>query len=325
VFEKADFTIAAERTLRQAQGRPRGGSWGQIEVLLGTTVVILVISALSILFFPTVQDFMVGNTLWNGLADFTREYGALTIDSFDQLPELPRGKALLSIPSLPHEEEELARLMEFITQRGRLVLMDDFGHGNEVLEYLGLEVRFSGRMLLNPLFSYRNPRLPRITDFTLEVKQAGVESVVLNHATALTGVGPGEVFAWSSEHSFLDLDGDGIWGRAEPKGPLPVAARFRLGQGEVILVSDPSILINSMMRKDDNRAFLAYLTEGIEPGGILVDRLHLEKSPLDQSRLTLVAARELFSQPPLVLGLIAVIFAGLSRYLLWRGGTWRNQ
>ncbi|MBT9166028.1 MAG: hypothetical protein DDT25_00693 [Chloroflexi bacterium] len=281
-------------------------------------MVILAISALCILFFPTVQDFMVGNSLWNGLADFTREHTALTIDSFDQLPKLPQGKALLSIPALPHEEEEIARLREFVTQGGRLVLMDDFGHGNEVLEYLGIEVKFSGRMLLDPLFSYRNPRLPRITDFSPEIKEAGVESVVLNHATALTGAGAGEVLAWSSEHSFLDLDGDGSWGQAEPKGPLPVAARFRLGQGEVILVSDPSILINSMVRMDDNRAFLGYLTEGIEPGGILVDQLHLEKSRLDQSRLTLVGARELFAQPPLALGLIAAIFAGLARYFLWR-------
>ncbi|MCL0073698.1 DUF4350 domain-containing protein [Dehalococcoidia bacterium] len=295
---------------------------GQVEVLLGTTVIILVISALCILFFPTVQDFMVGNSLWNGLADFTREHGALTIDSFDQLPELPQGKALISIPSLPHEEEELATLREFVTQGGRLVLMDDFGHGNVVLEYLGLEVRFSGQMLLDPLFSHRNPRLPRIMNFSPEVSEADVEVVVLNHATALTYVDLGKVIAWSSEESFLDLDGDGSWGRADPKGPLPVAARFEFGQGEVILVSDPSILINSMVRKDDNRTFLGYLTEGIEPGGILVDQLHLEKTPLDRSRLTLVGARELLAQPPLVLGLIAVIFAGLSRYLLWRGRTW---
>jgi hypothetical protein len=113
---------------------------------------------------------------------------------------------------------------------------------------------------------------------------------------------------------------DGNLSPADPKGPLPVVARFEFGQGEIILVSDPNILINSMVRKDDNRAFLAYLTEGIEsPGGILVDQLHLEKTPLDRSRLTLVAARELFVQPPLVLGLIAMIFAGLSRYVLWRG------
>ena len=302
--------------------RPQGTSVGQVEVLLGTTVIILVISALCILFFPTVQDFMVGNSLWNGLAEFTREHGALTIDSFDQLPELPQGKALISIPYLPHEEEELATLREFVTQGGRLVLMDDFGHANKILEYLGLEVRFSGQMLLDPLFSYRNPRLPRITDFSPEVKEAGVESAVLNHATALTDVALGKVIAWSSEHSFLDLDGDGSWGRADPKGPLPVAARFEFGQGEVILVSDPSILINSMVRKDDNRAFLEYLTEGIEPGGILVDQLHLEKTPLDRSRLALVGARELLAQPPLVLGLIAVIFAGLSRYVLWRGRRW---
>ena len=67
-----------------------------------------------------------------------------------------------------------------------------------------------------------------------------------------------------------------------------MAARLEFGHGEVILVSDPSILINSMVRKDDNRAFPGYPTGGIEPGGILVDQLHLEKGPLDHSRLMLV-------------------------------------
>jgi hypothetical protein len=70
---------------------------------------------------------VVGNSLWNGLAEFTQEHGALTIDSFDQLPELPHGKALISIPSLPHGEEELARLREFVTRGGTVILMDDFG------------------------------------------------------------------------------------------------------------------------------------------------------------------------------------------------------
>lgn len=304
---------------------PHRTSWGQVEVLLGTTVIILIISALCILFFPTVQDFMVGNTLWNGLVEFTQEQRALTIHSFDDLPALPQGKALLTVPALPYGEEELAQLREFLTRGGRVIIMDDFGYGNQILEYLGLQARFSGDILLDPLFSHRNPRLPRIIDFSPEVNEAGVGAVVLNHATALTDVALGKVIAWSSEESFMDVDRDGGQAPAETGGPLPVAARFEFGQGEIILVSDPSILINSMVRKDDNRAFLEYLTAGIEPGGILVDQLHLEKTPLDQSRLTIVAARELFSQPPLALGLIALIFAGLSRYVLWGRRAWRNQ
>lgn len=293
-----------------------------IKLLLATALAVLIISAVCVEFYPTMQDFMASNSRWNGLSNFCKDYGACPLDSFEHLPEKPQGKALLSLPYLSYNEEELAELKGFVSQGGRLILMDDYGQGNRVLEYLGLKANFSGQMLLDPLFCYKKPKLPRITNFSPEVSRAGVKAIVLNHATALTGVDSETVLARSSKRSFLDVNGDGKRSQAEPKGPLPIAARFELGQGEVILVSDPSILINSMMGKDDNRAFLDYLTYNIKPGDILVDRVHLEKSTLDKSKLKLEAARELFSKPLPALGLVALVFAGVSGYLFWkeRGG-----
>lgn len=292
-----------------------------VEVLLVTAVAILLVAAFCVVFYPTVQDFMVGNSLWNGLAQFSREQEAVCLDSIAQLPELPQRKVLLSIPYLPYTEEELAELKDFVTGGGRLILMDDYGQGNQVLRYLNLPAGFSGEMLLDPLFCYKNPRLPRITDFAPEVKKAGVKSVVLNHATVLVSTGSGKVLAWSSGQSFLDLDEDGKRSPSEPRGPFPVAAEFELGRGEVILVADPSILINSMIGKADNRAFLNYLLGyNIERGGLFIDRIHLEMSPLDESKLKLAKARELFSHPLPAMGLLALIFAGVARYLLWREG-----
>ena len=291
------------------------------DVLLATAVAVLVISAFCIVFYPRVQDFMVGNSLWNGLAGFSGEYKASCLDSATQLPRLPQGKVLLSIPYLSYTEEELTELKRFVTRGGRLILMDDYGQGNEVLEYLGLQMRFSGKPLLDPLFCYKNPRLPRITDFAPGVRKAGVKSVVFNHATILTNMGAGEVLAWSSDRSFLDLNGDEKWSPAEPKGPFPVAAKLKVGKGEFLLVSDPSILINSMIGKDNNRSFLEYLMGyNIEPGGLLVDRAHLEKTPLDESKLKLARAREIFSHPLPAMGLLALIFGGVARYLLWSKG-----
>ncbi len=290
------------------------------DVILGATIAVLIISIVCVLFYPTVQDFMVGNSLWNGLADFCGRYKAVNIDSFVGLPESPGGVALLSIPYLRWDESELSQLRSFVVGGGKFILMDDFGWGNQILKYLGLQVRLSGKMLLDPLFCYKNPRLPRITDFSPQLKEAGINSVVLNHATVLEGAEPGKVMAWSSSESFLDLDGDGRRSPAEPRGPFAVAAEFRVGKGEVIVVSDPSILINSMVGKDDNRAFLEYIT-GLSqrsPGSIMVDRLHLEKTPLDESKLKLARAREFLARPPLMLGALTLIFWGISRYLLWK-------
>ncbi|MFP4641261.1 MAG: DUF4350 domain-containing protein [Dehalococcoidia bacterium] len=298
----------------------KNGFTGQVEVLIGTTVAIVIISALCILFFPTVQDFMIGNSLWNGLAHFSQEHKATTVDSSRELPELSQEKTFVSIPYRPYNEDELERVERFVVEGGRLLLMDDFGEGNQVLEYFGVSTRFSGDILLDPLFCYKNPQLPRVTDFADSVEQSGVQAIVLNHATVLTGTNQTQVLAWSSDKSFLDIDRDEQESNADPKGPFPIAAKLKMGEGEIILLSDPSILINSMISKDDNRLFLQHLIGyNTEEGSISVDRAHLEKSRLDESQLFLTRVQKIFSNSPAALGLVALVFVGVSRYVLWRG------
>jgi hypothetical protein len=288
-----------------------------LDVLLPTAALIIIISMVCLWASPSVQDFMTANSLWNGVRYISGEFGATSIDSLKELPDSPQGKTLLSIPSLQYGEESLAELQEFVALGGRLLLLDDHGQGNGVLEYLGLEARFSGTPLLDPLYCYRNQQLPKITDFSPEIEREGIEVVVLNHATSLTDVAESGVIAWSSAASFLDFDKNNNWSPAEEKGPFPVAAKYRVGRGTVILVSDPSIIINSMIRRDDNRTFVNYLI-GLETGqgDLLIDRQHLGKDPRDASRLGLANVRAVLSRPYSLLGLVAIILIAVSRYTL---------
>lgn len=287
-------------------------------VIIITVLLVIVVSLVCIWFTPSVQDFMTSNALWNGVSDFRDDTAATDIDSLDALPTLPQGNTLVSIPYVPYSGEELSQIKGFVTHGGTLLLMNDYGYGNQILEYLGVDVRFTNISLLDPLFCYKNPWLPRITDFSPEVSQSGVEVVVLNHATSLTGVADSEVLAWSSSSSFLDYDENGEHSPDEAEGPFPVAARFKLGKGTIALVSDPSIMINSMMGRDDNDALVKYLIAygGTEPGEILIDRVHLGKSPLDKSQIGWLHTREILSTPYPLLGLVAIIFAVVSLYLL---------
>ncbi len=287
------------------------------DILLPTVALTIVISMVCLWASPSVQDFMTANSLWNGVQDLSEEFGATSIDSLTGLPSSPQGKALISIPSLPYEEESLAEIQEFVALGGRLLLLDDRGQGNSLLEYLGLEARFSGIPLLDPLFCYRNQQLPKITDFAPEIEREGVEVVVFNHATVLTDVAESDVIAWSSAASFLDFDENDEWSPAEEKGLFPVAAKYHVGRGTVILVSDPSIIINSMIRRDDNRAFVNYLI-GPETGqgDLLIDRQHLGKDPREASRLGLANVRAVLSRPYSLLGLVAIILVVISRYTL---------
>ncbi len=61
-------------------------------VIFSVIALVLVISLLSIWFYPSIQDFMASNTMWNGIKSFSSEFDAENIDSLDELPNLPEGR-----------------------------------------------------------------------------------------------------------------------------------------------------------------------------------------------------------------------------------------
>lgn len=290
--------------------------------LFTVVVLISVISLLSIWFYPSVQDFMASNVMWQGIKNFSSEFNAESIDSLDDLPASPEKVVLVAIPYLEYTSEELVKMKQFVANGGTLLLMDDYGYGNSVLAHLSVKARFSNKPLLDPLFGYKNQSLPRITDFAAEVKENGINVIMLNHATTLTNVVEAGAIAWSSRASFLDTNENGVWEEGEPKGPFIVATKFRLGRGTLALVSDPSIIINAMVGRDDNYRFVEYLTrQNGEQKEIVVDSSHLSKTPLDVSKTRLLGARKALSNPYALVGITAMIFVIVSRYTLKKGGT----
>ncbi|MBL7166991.1 MAG: DUF4350 domain-containing protein [Dehalococcoidales bacterium] len=291
-------------------------------LLLGVVVLVLVLSMLCVHFLPSTEDFMTHNDMWNGVKRFCDEFGAVTIDSLDDLPDTPAGVVLVLIPYIELDTEELAAVGRFVGGGGTLLLMDDYGYGNQVLSYLGLDVRFSNQPLFDPLFNMKNLQLPRITDFTPEVREAGIDVIVLNHATALLDVLEFDVIAWSSVSSFLDTDESETWEEPEPRGPFPVAAQFPIGDGEVVVVADPSIVINSIVGRDDNYAFIRCLTSrNGQQQSIFFTTSHLPMASLDVSKTRLDTFRPIIASPAGLLGTTALVFIVVSRYALKKGGT----
>jgi hypothetical protein len=212
-------------------------------------------------------------------------------------------------------------LKTFLGNGGTLVIMDDYGYGNSILEYLNVDCRFSGAPLLDPLFCYKNQWFPKITDFAPSVNK-NIKEVVLNHATALINTGKVDLLAWSSSSSFLDQNGNELLNKGELQGPLPVAARQQIGKGSIILVSDPSILINSMLGQGDNARFLNNLIgKDVNTGQILLDTSHLVKKPMDFTKTKLVQIKSVLSQPYVVLAVILILFLLTSFYMLKIGGS----
>ncbi|MDO8715223.1 MAG: DUF4350 domain-containing protein [Dehalococcoidales bacterium] len=258
-----------------------------------TLAVVLFVSWLSIILYPSVQDFMGANPFWNGVRDFGRRFDAEMLPSLDQLTAEPEGNVLVVIPYLPYQDGELQPLVDFVSGGGTLLLMDDYGYGNQVLGAMGLDMKFDSDPLLDPYLNYRNQEFPVIVELAPEFKDAGIKELVLNHATALITTNRSETLARSSDMSFLDSNGNAAWDIGESKGPFPVAVRATVGSGTVVAVSDPSIIISGMVGRGDNEKFLTQLiSQAGESPRVSLDASHLPKAPLDSAKDVWVMVRQ---------------------------------
>ncbi len=248
---------------------------------------VLIILGVLVWLFPSNSDFKAGNPQWNGTADFLEEVETQLLNSLEELPPMAQGTSLILIPYTELSADDLQRIGDYVDSGGRLILMDDFGFGNEVLEYLGVDLRFTGDQMLDPLFNYKNTNFPKVIDFVDSGVTSEVDGLVFNHATSLADALPEQVVAWSSYFSFLDENQNSKWDAGEPKAHMPVVAEFAIGEGSLIVVADPSILISSMLGMEDNRQLMENMIEG----QVYLDQSHLPDAALDEAKVVLHSGR----------------------------------
>jgi len=249
--------------------------------IVGLLAVLLLVWA-----HPVGRDSSVLNQSWNGLSEASSALGASVLLDYDDLADVPLPATLVLIPRLPPGDSALVALDRFTRSGGTLVVLDDFGFGNEVLAHLAVEVRFHGGTLMDPLYCYRHASMPRVAfSYADPAQEPGV--MVLNHPTWLEVGGGVDIWARSSYFSYGDGDSDGSRGSGEPSGPLPVGATATRGAGRVVVVSDSSLLLNSVVGLGDNVDAVARYVRG----EVLFDQVHLPGAEMDRSRSALDAFR----------------------------------
>jgi hypothetical protein len=281
--------------------------------------IVLCASWLGIVFYPSHADFMRSNPSWNGLKDFSHKTHADMATSLSKVETGPE-RVLLTIPYLQYNDNDLQKITGFVQGGGTLLVLDDYGYGNQILEGLGLDMRFDGKPMLDPYLCYRNQKLPIITDLAPYMQDSGIKSLILNHATALNVSGSGQILARSSDSAYIDRNENSFRDAGEPQGPFVIAAKAALGQGTVIAVADPSLLINSMEDRADNEAFIDELISvaGENPK-IYVDTAHLPKETLDHAKYFWETAKERMSNPYGLVLLVGGILA-LTVVPFWQKG-----
>lgn len=261
-----------------------------------------VLCVISVWNYPTPTDFLLGNPSWNGMSGFARQWHALPLSSPAMLPQDAEATALVIIPYRPVSPTDVSRIGQYTRRGGTVVLLDDYGFGNQILDGLALPGHFAGIPLVDSLANYKSRYLPLVTR-TVLLPFGRV--LVLNHPTALVGVPPEAVVAWSSPYSRLSGSGAALRRAEDVQGRFPVAAQWRLGRGTLFAVADPSILINGMLGLADNRRFIdKVLRSGGDPVRVFVDQAHLPATRLDQVQSTLHKGREVLGMPVVLLAVL---------------------
>jgi hypothetical protein len=265
-------------------------------------------SAAFLVLTPPVDDFNTANPYWNGMSYIASYVGAqqMPATGYDGMDPKAGSLAVVVVgPDMPFDNSYAYPAMSFAGAGGMLVVMDDFGTGNQLLASIfggtGFGASLSGAWLADPLYMHKSQYYPKV-----EYAQG---EVVMDYGTAIVGLsGDYTVLAWSSAFSYLDENMNGRHDAGEPEGPFPVAVEFDSGNGgRLVIVADSSAGINAVSGLEGNAAFMASLLEGRT---VYIDSSHRSPSPFSIAKSAAVWGASLLYVPEVrYLAAIAGAFA----------------
>ena len=222
------------------------------------------------------MEFSRYNVGWNGTSSFFSDldrHRCVEISDPDGLFGYPRNTTLLIIaPYRQPTARELAAYSAFLREGNTIFLADDFGTGNEILAGIGSRIKILPGNLSSLDRSNSDPysviayRSAERSPITLPA------DIALNRAAPLEG---GSLLMLTSVMSWSDGNGDRRFNTGENMGIFPVMALDSPGSGQLIVLSDPSIFINSMYSPADNENN-RFLIRNIVAGNdsILIDQMN---------------------------------------------------
>jgi len=225
----------------------------------------LLVMPMSVPRFKSDAAYSVLNTEWNGLSSFGKllyESGEITpvLVPYDSLGLGGMNGTLIVIgPDMDFSRGEIEQVREFLEGGGTVILADDFGTGNELLEGLGLPQRFSKKPVISLTYTknYEFPVTREITDTALS---QGVDYVVMSRPAVILNAQSPTVY--TSNASMLGGE----------YGAFPIMDVVSYGKGEIIIISDPDIFTNSLFPQ--NEPFLRNLIGSLPERTFYIDEAH---------------------------------------------------
>ncbi|MEM4140122.1 MAG: DUF4350 domain-containing protein [Nitrososphaeria archaeon] len=283
---------------------------------LASTITILALSTI----IPPSEDFMPDNPYWNGHSTLAKTVNAKFIDPKTIFLEPEKTVLFIISPQKNITEDYIQFLRGFLESGGTIVLMDETGKINPLLEALNIKVKVEGYPIIDPIYYYRSWKLPKITSIDITAITKNVSSIVTNIPTAIRveSIQDIKVLAYTSYFSYMDIDGDGQPSKDDVIGPFPIAAEVSYGIGKIIVFSDSSLFINSVIDLGDNRILLENI---VREKMVIVDSSQWNTSVHAKIRTLTLQAYNIVSVPEIKYSVVAC--ATIVTYITVR--VWKEE
>jgi hypothetical protein len=245
------------------------------------------------------SDFSVYNFGWKGCSQLARRlydsgkevYPLHTpFASVGNRPQDENTALMVIGPSKPFTASDVDYIARFAASGGTVFLANDFGEGNSLLDSLELGYRFSEHPLADMLYE-KDPYVVSCSARGNSTITRDIGTFTLNCPAAITGRIPGDalVLARSSTMSWLDSSRDRIWQRSgETRSSFPVLLEQEYGEGEILVLSDPSVFINGMIDLHGNRELYDNIVD-------YMTRSEITRIYIDEEHHALVNPMEVFT------------------------------
>ncbi|MDO9325556.1 MAG: DUF4350 domain-containing protein [Methanoregula sp.] len=222
------------------------------------------------------MEFSRNNPGWNGtssfFSDLDRHRSIEIMDSKNIPGHHPNSTLLIIAPENHPTTQELAAYRAFLKEGNTIFLADDFGTGNEILVGMGSRISILPGNLSSLDRRYSDPY--SVIAYPTSEKSPVIlpNDIALNRPAPLEGGSP---LMLTSVMSWTDINGDRRLNYGENMGTFPVMVTESIGPGQLIVLSDPSIFINSMYLQEkngNNRILIRNLLS--RDGQILIDQMN---------------------------------------------------
>ena len=221
-------------------------------------------------------EFSQYNTGWNGTSVFfsglDRHRVTGITDPAGLAPYNNNTTLLLIAPSRQPTSQEITAYRAFLERGNTIVLADDFGTGNAILRGIGSKISIQQDNLSSLDYTFDDRYILVVYPVTNETPFGTIRNLVLNRPAYLEG---GDTLMTTTFMSWADTNGNKRIDRDEMMGRFAVMAHEKAGKGEIIVLSDPSIFINSMQDPGatwDNQKLIDDIVNRADP--VLIDQMN---------------------------------------------------